>query len=125
MKENNSDRAVDMVGRPNFKGGKSFGSSSGSSKKSSPGESAKGIGGGLKDDNTVDEPIFHEAAYRSSGKDANYEKKPESGLPRQESSYQNRDRQGSGLEAEPVYQKKFPAYPSKGSKTKQSSDEDD
>jgi hypothetical protein len=84
-----------------------------------------GIGGGLKDDNMKEEPILHEAAYRTDGKDKNYQEKAQTGTPRQEAAYQNRDRQGSGLEAEPVYQRKFQSYPSKGPQTKRSNTQDD
>ena len=122
MKETKEERAVDTVGRPK-QSAKSFGSSKGTSKNESKGASAKGVGGGLKADNVKDEPIFHEAAYRA-GKDNNYEKKVESGLPRQEASYQNRDRQGSGLVHEPKYQEKLRSYPKSGPKTKKGSTED-
>lgn len=124
MKEKLSEeRAIDTVGRPGVKA-KSFGSSKGTSKKESMGESAKGVGGGLKADNTKDEPVFHESSYRD-GVDKNFEKKAETGLPRQEASYQNRDRQGTGFEAEPVYQRKLRSYPSKGPATKGGSKEKD
>lgn len=129
MNNKQNERAVDSVGRPNFHNGKTFGKvggETGSSKKSSPGESTKGIGGNLSADNMKEEPIIHEAAYRGNmGGDRNESKKAESGLPRQEAAYQNRDRQGSGLEAEPVYQRKIPSYPKSNRPTKQSSKQDD
>lgn len=111
MKENLSEeRAVDTVGRPTSKSS-SMGSSKGSSKSEMTSGSAKGVGGGLQADVMKDEPIFHEPAYRTKGKDNNYESKVQSGLPRQEASYQNRDRNGSGLENEPKYQRKLASYP--------------
>lgn len=117
---------MDTVGRPNVKM-KSFGKvggETGSSSKKSSGESMGGVGGDLKGQDVQDEPIFHEAAYRSAGKDANWEKKPETGVPRQEASYQLRDRQGSGVEQEPKYQSKLRSYPTSSPKTKKSTRED-
>ena len=79
----------------------------------------------MKSDNTVSEPIFHEPAYRTNGKDKNYDAKPQSGLPRREAAYTNRDRSGTGVEKEPAYQAKLRSYPSSGPKTKKSKTEDD
>ena len=126
MKEKLSEeRAVDTVGRPGVKM-KSFGKKggeAGSSRKGDKGGSARGIGTGIGTD-AKEEPIFHEAAYRA-GKDKNYDPKVESGLPRQEASYQNRDRQGSGLDNENTYQKKLRSYPMSSPKTKKGKVEDD
>ena len=127
LKENlREERAKDTVGTPKFPS-KSFGrkgGEAGSSKKEGKGGSTDGIGGGFRSEDVKDEPVFHEAAYRD-GKDKNYEKKPETGTPRQEASYQNRDRQGSGLSNEPKYQQKLPSYPTSGPKTKEGAQEDD
>ena len=124
MKGTNNERAVDGVGRPPFKSNKSFGSDSTQGRKSGSG-STKGVGGGLKSENTVSEPIFHEASYRTGGKDKNYEAKPQSGLPRMEASYTNRDRSGTGVEKQPKYQSKLQSYPTKGPATKRSNTQDD
>ena len=78
-----------------------------SAKKESRGASTKGVNAD-KGMNTKDEPIEHKSAYRGRAVGA-----VESGLPRQESSFQNRDRQGSGLENEPTYQRKLKSYPKK------------
>ena len=128
LKENLSEeRAIDTVGRPGIKQksyGKVGGEVGGKSEKKGMGGSAKGVGG-FRGDNTQEEPVQHEASYRTDGKDKNYEKKPESGLPRQEAAYQNRDRQGSGLVNEPKYQQKLRSYPTGNPKTKKSKTEDD
>lgn len=127
MKEKlREERAIDTVGRPGIKGktyGK-YGGETGKSEKKGMGDSANGVGGGLHADFTKDEPIIHEAAYRA-GKDNNYEKKAETGTPRQEATYQNRDRQGSGINHQPKFQDKLPSYPKNSPKTKQSSEQDD
>lgn len=121
LKKNTSERAVDTVGRPNVKT-KAFGSSKGTSTKKGLAPSAKGVGGKLSSENTVDEPVVHSAAYRKS--DKNYEAKAETGTPRQDSSFRNRDRQGTGVEASSRYQSKLPNYPKKGPKIKDASEED-
>lgn len=80
----------------------------------------KGIGGGLKGDNTKDEPIENVSAYRGRATGA-----IKSGLPPQEAAFQNRDRSGSGLENEPTYQRKLKSYPTKSPKmTKKENMED-
>ena len=122
MKQTKEERAIDTFGRPTADKS-SMGSSKGTSKSEMTSGSAKGIGTGIGN-NTVEEPIFHEASYRTGGKDKNEEKKAETGLPRQEASYQNRDRNGSGLDNNPVYQRKLPSYPKSSPKTKQSSNLD-
>lgn len=105
MKE--SERAKDFVGEPKAKKVSSKGKET--SKKESRGVSAKGVIAD-KGQNTKDEPIEHKSAYRGRNS-----KTVESGLPRQEASFQNRDRQGSGLENEPTYQRKLKSYPKKKS----------
>ncbi len=129
MKEKlNEERAVDTVGRPNSATksfGKHGGTVGGSSKMgmNKPG-STEGVGGGFVSDAAKDEPIVHESSFRTSGKDKNFKNEVESGTPRQDSSYQNRDRQGAGLNNEPVYQNRVKSYPTKGPQTKVSNDED-
>lgn len=129
MKEDlEEERAIDTVGRTGVKN-KSYGKvggEEGSSKKSMDKKgSTEGIGGGLHADAMKEEAIVHEASYRK-GLDKNEETKAETGTPRQEASYQNRDRAGSGLNDEPVYQRKFPSYPKSGPKgTKKGEIEDD
>ena len=94
------------------------------------GGSAEGVGGKLSSDTTKDigtgphkeEPIENRAAYRKNFSTENSEYgvsdgkftgagKPMTGLPKQEASYVNRDRQGSGLETQPAIQRKLPNYP--------------
>ena len=60
----------------------------------------------------VEEPVMHEPAYRRgvSG-DKNYEDKVQSGMPQSQASYQDRDRQGSGVETQPIWQVKQSSYP--------------
>lgn len=99
------ERAKDFVGEPSAK--KVSGMRKQTSKKESKGVSTKGVIAD-KGMNTKDEPIEHKSAYRGRNN-----KVVETGLPRQESSFQNRDRQGSGLENEPTYQRKLKSYPKK------------
>lgn len=117
-------RAKDTVGTPKARAVTMGGQGRGTAVAKGNGGSSAGVGGGLKGDNTATQPIFYEAAYRTDGKDNNYVKNPETGTPRQEASYQNRDRQGSGLESEPSYQRKVPSYPAASPKTKRSSTQD-
>jgi hypothetical protein len=79
----------------------------------SKGGKTEGLGG-LRGENTQEEPVLHEPAYHKS--DKNEEAKPETGLPRQEAGYQSRDRQGSGIEDQPIWQNKVRSYPAKGPK---------
>lgn len=126
MKENlNEERAIDTVGRP--KGDKvSEGNKPGKASSKMEGGSQNGIGGGLTGNAMVDEPIFHEPAYRRSGGDKNSSSKAETGTPRQEAGYRNRNNGASGqnMTNDSRYQDKLPSFPKKNPATKQSADED-
>ena len=123
------ESAYDFVGRPKVADksfGKKGGEVGGSTKKAMEKEgSTEGVGGGLRAEAMKEEPILHESTFRSGPKDKNWEKKPETGTPRQEASFRNRDRQGTGIEHEPVYQGKFPSYPTKGPKGMKPSEQED
>ena len=120
---------------------KSVGSSRGTSSKRGGASSAEGVGGKLSSDTTQDinlgphksEPIENRAAYRKNAGISNSEygvsdpkftgaNKPQTGTPRQEAAYVNRDRQGSGLETQPAHQRKLPSYPG-GKKAKGAKEE--
>lgn len=102
----------------------SMGSSKGSMKMKDNGGSSKGTYSG-SGDNTREEPVSHESSFRGGkGGDKNMSPKVMSGTPRQEASYQNRDRQGSGIQNEPTYQRKLKSYPTSGPKTKKGNRED-